>query len=294
MGRGGVAADGRAARSAAGRARARARHVDGGRAARREGRAGISSLRCRCIWSRRARSCAACSRQTLAAATRPIAWHRADRGRAGRAVDRHRERIRRRAAGRSVREGSRRLAHAHGRHRRTIGSPSSSSPDALPGHDARSKRRSARSSSGATTSRSPCWRSRIARHGGAALIIDYGHAATGFGDTLQAVRGHTLPIRSPIPGEADLTTQVDFAALAAHRTARGRAGAGPGHAGRFPAPPRHRAARRAAEAERHAAAGRRHRLRRWRGSPRRTRWASCSRCWRSPIAKLGALPGFDS
>lgn len=63
---------------------------------------------------------------------------------------------------------------------------------------------------------------RIARHGGAALIIDYGHTATGFGDTLQAVRGHTYADPFADPGEADLTTQVDFAALA--RTAR-RAGA---------------------------------------------------------------------
>ena len=59
---------------------------------------------------------------------------------------------------------------------------------------------------------------RIARHGGAALIIDYGHATTGFGDTLQAVRGHKFADPLADPGEADLTTQVDFAALA--RTAR--------------------------------------------------------------------------
>ena len=63
---------------------------------------------------------------------------------------------------------------------------------------------------------------RIVRHGGAALIIDYGHAATGFGDTLQAVLGHRYADPLADPGESDLTTQVDFAALA--RTAR-RAGA---------------------------------------------------------------------
>ena len=63
---------------------------------------------------------------------------------------------------------------------------------------------------------------RIAQHGGAVLIIDYGHTATGFGDTLQAVRGHAFADPLNEPGEADLTTQVDFAALA--RTAR-RAGA---------------------------------------------------------------------
>ena len=59
---------------------------------------------------------------------------------------------------------------------------------------------------------------RIAGHGGAALVIDYGHAATGFGDTLQAVRGHRYADPLAGPGESDLTTQVDFAALA--RTAR--------------------------------------------------------------------------
>ena len=55
---------------------------------------------------------------------------------------------------------------------------------------------------------------RIAGHGGAALIVDYGHAATGFGDTLQAVRGHRYADPLADPGESDLTTQVDFAALA--------------------------------------------------------------------------------
>jgi NADH dehydrogenase [ubiquinone] 1 alpha subcomplex assembly factor 7 len=59
---------------------------------------------------------------------------------------------------------------------------------------------------------------RIARHGGAALLIDYGHIATGFGDTLQAVHRHTFADPLADPGEADLTTQVDFAALA--RTVR--------------------------------------------------------------------------
>ena len=59
---------------------------------------------------------------------------------------------------------------------------------------------------------------RMAGHGGAALVIDYGHAATGFGDTLQAVRGHRYADPLAGPGESDLTTQVDFAALA--RTAR--------------------------------------------------------------------------
>jgi SAM-dependent MidA family methyltransferase len=59
---------------------------------------------------------------------------------------------------------------------------------------------------------------RIAREGGAALIADYGHVTSAFGDTLQAVRGHRYADPLTDPGDADLTTQVDFAALA--RTAR--------------------------------------------------------------------------
>lgn len=63
---------------------------------------------------------------------------------------------------------------------------------------------------------------RLVRAGGAALVIDYGHAESAAGDTLQAVRGHGFADPLADPGEADLTAHVDFAALA--RTAA-RAGA---------------------------------------------------------------------
>jgi NADH dehydrogenase [ubiquinone] 1 alpha subcomplex assembly factor 7 len=55
---------------------------------------------------------------------------------------------------------------------------------------------------------------RRMRTDGAALIIDYGHAYYGLGDTFQAVAGHTFtdPLRAP--GRADLTAHVDFEALA--------------------------------------------------------------------------------
>jgi NADH dehydrogenase [ubiquinone] 1 alpha subcomplex assembly factor 7 len=55
---------------------------------------------------------------------------------------------------------------------------------------------------------------RRTRDEGAALIIDYGHAHSGLGDTLQAVARHayTDPLRAP--GMADLTAHVDFEALA--------------------------------------------------------------------------------
>ena len=55
---------------------------------------------------------------------------------------------------------------------------------------------------------------RLVRHGGAALIIDYGHARSAAGDTLQAVRGHRFADVLAAPGLADLSHHVDFAALA--------------------------------------------------------------------------------
>lgn len=54
---------------------------------------------------------------------------------------------------------------------------------------------------------------RIARDGGGALFIDYGHGRSAPGDTLQAVRGHARHDPFESPGEADLTAHVDFAAL---------------------------------------------------------------------------------
>jgi NADH dehydrogenase [ubiquinone] 1 alpha subcomplex assembly factor 7 len=55
----------------------------------------------------------------------------------------------------------------------------------------------------------------------ASLFIDYGHEATGFGDTLQAVRDHRYIDPLSMPGEADLTAHVDFAALRTAAEARG-------------------------------------------------------------------------
>ncbi len=55
---------------------------------------------------------------------------------------------------------------------------------------------------------------RLKRDNGTALIIDYGHLDPGFGDTLQAVRNHHSENVLARPGEADLTSHVDFAALA--------------------------------------------------------------------------------
>jgi SAM-dependent MidA family methyltransferase len=53
---------------------------------------------------------------------------------------------------------------------------------------------------------------RVARHGGAAVVVDYGdwHLT---GDTFQSVRRHAFADPLEAPGEADLTAHVDFEAL---------------------------------------------------------------------------------
>jgi NADH dehydrogenase [ubiquinone] 1 alpha subcomplex assembly factor 7 len=64
---------------------------------------------------------------------------------------------------------------------------------------------------------------RLSRRGGAALLIDYGRAAPGAGDTLQALAGHAKVDPLAAPGEADLTVHADFpAVLAAARAAGAR------------------------------------------------------------------------
>ena len=55
---------------------------------------------------------------------------------------------------------------------------------------------------------------RLAKQGGAALFVDYGHLAPRTGSTLQAVRAHRKIDALASPGEADLTAHVDFATLA--------------------------------------------------------------------------------
>ena len=53
----------------------------------------------------------------------------------------------------------------------------------------------------------------LKEHGGFALFIDYGHASSGFGDTLQAMRAHRYANVLEHPGETDLTSHVDFEQL---------------------------------------------------------------------------------
>lgn len=74
----------------------------------------------------------------------------------------------------------------------------------------------------------------IARHGGAALIMDYGYGAgAGFGETLQAVGDHRFQDILESPGEIDLSAHVDFAALANAASRNGAAVFGPTDQGDF-------------------------------------------------------------
>lgn len=68
---------------------------------------------------------------------------------------------------------------------------------------------------------------RVVAHGGAALIVDYGHAASAAGDTLQAVRKHAFHGVLDHPGDTDLSHHVDFGALALAAERAGALALGP-------------------------------------------------------------------
>ncbi|MSO68537.1 MAG: class I SAM-dependent methyltransferase [Pseudolabrys sp.] len=68
---------------------------------------------------------------------------------------------------------------------------------------------------------------RIANDGGAALVIDYGHADSTVGETLQAVGQHAYVDPLIAPGNIDLTAHVDFQALGRAIEAMGTNGFGP-------------------------------------------------------------------
>jgi NADH dehydrogenase [ubiquinone] 1 alpha subcomplex assembly factor 7 len=74
---------------------------------------------------------------------------------------------------------------------------------------------------------------RLAAQGGAALFFDYGHAEPQLGSTLQAVRAHRKVDPFAMPGEADLTAHVDFAALAQVAQSRGARWLGTTEQGRW-------------------------------------------------------------
>ena len=74
---------------------------------------------------------------------------------------------------------------------------------------------------------------RIARMGGAALIVDYGPARSGPGESLQAIRSGVPADPLTEAGTADLTAHVDFARLAAVAAETGCSVSGPVAQGAF-------------------------------------------------------------
>ncbi|MFZ1366366.1 class I SAM-dependent methyltransferase [Sphingorhabdus sp.] len=55
---------------------------------------------------------------------------------------------------------------------------------------------------------------RLARQGGAMLVVDYGYLLPGLGSTLQAVKNHQQVDPFENPGECDLTAHVNFLEIA--------------------------------------------------------------------------------
>jgi SAM-dependent MidA family methyltransferase len=74
---------------------------------------------------------------------------------------------------------------------------------------------------------------RLIMHGGAALIVDYGHDRVCAGETLQAVRMHEYADPWINPGESDLTAHVDFESLARAASEAGVRAAGPAPQGEW-------------------------------------------------------------
>ncbi len=74
---------------------------------------------------------------------------------------------------------------------------------------------------------------RVARYGGAALIIDYGARDSTPGETLQSVRGHKRHDVFEAPGEADICAHVDFGQISEAARRPGAAVHGPLEQGHF-------------------------------------------------------------
>lgn len=74
---------------------------------------------------------------------------------------------------------------------------------------------------------------RLAEQGGVALILDYGPERSTPGDSLQALRGGRPAPPLEAPGAADLTSHVDFQALAETARAAGATSWGPVPQGAF-------------------------------------------------------------
>ncbi len=74
---------------------------------------------------------------------------------------------------------------------------------------------------------------RHVRQNGAALVIDYGHAESELGDTLQSIGGHAFADPLAAPGSVDITAHVDFAAFGQAAESMGAAVHGPIEQGEF-------------------------------------------------------------
>ncbi len=74
---------------------------------------------------------------------------------------------------------------------------------------------------------------RVVRDRGVALVIDYGRAETGPGASLQGIKRHQPHPVLDMPGSADLTAHVDFAALVRAARAAGAEVHGPTTQGHF-------------------------------------------------------------
>lgn len=68
---------------------------------------------------------------------------------------------------------------------------------------------------------------RIARQGGAALVVDYGYDGPALGETLQGLRGRAFANPFEAPGDTDLSAHVDFTTLAAAAQGMGTVAWGP-------------------------------------------------------------------
>ena len=74
---------------------------------------------------------------------------------------------------------------------------------------------------------------QIRERGGAALFIDYGHATSQFGDSLQALKNGKPANPLVNPGQADITSHVDFSAVARSAERMGAKAWGPIDQGTF-------------------------------------------------------------
>jgi NADH dehydrogenase [ubiquinone] 1 alpha subcomplex assembly factor 7 len=173
-------------------------------------------------------------------------------------------------------------------------------PDPLPGFAAIVPAAAASARAGAVCE----WRSgdvvldiarRVAKDGGAALVIDYGHAESALSETLQAVGRHGFADPLAAPGEVDLTAHVDFAALGRTARAAGARVHGPLSQGTFlrRLGIEARAAALRAKATAAQAADIDAALMRLIGSGREA-MGELFKAMAFADPKLGALPGFDS